>query len=381
MKPRSAFGQHTLPREYFTSEDIYRAEQERIFGRSWLLAGHGSQLDKPGSYFVVNVDRESVLVVRDHPKDGAAEGAIRAFHNHCRHRGTRLCEASSGVLGKAIQCPYHAWTFGLDGALRAAPNMNDVAGFDKAAYPLHPVALANWQGFLFVNLAAEPTPFAEALPPLQGKFEHWRLPELLSVHQTAYEVEANWKLFFHNYSECYHCPNVHPHLNKLTPYRNTENDLDEGPVLGGPMWMTNPEGSMTMGGERCAAPFAGLSAEERARVFYYTVFPSAFFSFHPDYVLVHRAQRLAIDRTRIVCDWFFLRDAVTTPGFDPQPAVAFWDLTNRQDWDLCTNAYKGVSSRAWQPGPYADLESQLAAFDRQYLRALEAGNPAALRSA
>ena len=108
-------------------------------------------------------------------------------------------------------------------------------------------------------------------------------------HQTVYEVEANWKLFFHNYSECYHCPTVHPHLNKLTPYRNTENDLDEGPVLGGPMWMSNPEGSMTIGGERCAPPFAGLSAEERGRVYYYTVFPSAFLSFHPDYVLVHRA--------------------------------------------------------------------------------------------
>jgi len=222
----------------------------------------------------------------------------------------------------------------------------------------------------YLNLASQPEPFAQALAPLQGKFEHWNLRELRSVHQTMYEVESNWKLFFHNYSECYHCPNVHPHLNKLTPYKNTENDLDEGPVLGGPMWMSNPEGSMTMDGNRCALPFAGLTAEERGRVYYYTLFPSAFLSFHPDYVLVHRAQPLAVGRTRIRCDWFFHPDAIAAPGFDPQPAIDFWDLTNRQDWDLCANAYLGVSSKAWEPGMYADIESQLAAFDRQYLRAM-----------
>jgi Rieske 2Fe-2S family protein len=371
MKPRSAFGQRTLPREHFTSEEIFQREHERIFGRHWLLAGHLSQLPAAGSYFTWEVGRESVLVLRD------GEGAVRAFHNHCRHRGTRLCAEQQGTLGHAIQCPYHAWTYGLDGALRAAPNMQGVAGFDRSDWPLHGVALAEWRGFLFVNLAAEPVPFAQALVPLQGKFEHWPLPELRSVHQTVYEVDSNWKLFFHNYSECYHCPTVHPHLNKLTPYRNTENDLDEGPVLGGPMWMSDPEGSMTMTGRRCAAPFPGLSAEERGRVYYYTLFPSAFLSFHPDYVLVHRAQPLAIGRTRILCDWLFHPSAIAEPGFDPQPAIDFWDLTNRQDWELCRNAFLGVTSRAWEPGPYADLESQLAAFDRQYLRAMRGDEPAA----
>jgi phenylpropionate dioxygenase-like ring-hydroxylating dioxygenase large terminal subunit len=374
MKARSAFGQHTLSREYFVSPEIYEMERERIFSRSWMLAGHVSQLRKPGDFFVFDIDRESVLVVR------GGDGEIRAFHNHCRHRGTRLCSEHQGTLGGAIQCPYHAWTYGLDGALRAAPNMNDVPGFDRAEFPLHPVALADWQGFLFVNLAEQPTAFAEAFAPLQGKFEHWNLRELRSVHQTMYEVESNWKLFFHNYSECYHCPNVHPHLNKLTPYRNTENDLDEGPVLGGPMWMSNPEGSMTMHGGRCAVPFPGLSAEERGRVYYYTLFPSAFLSFHPDYVLVHRGQRLGIGRTRITCDWYFHPDAIAAPGYDPQGAIDFWDLTNRQDWDLCAGAYKGVVSQAWEPGPYSELESQLAAFDRQYLRALDEREPRAVQN-
>jgi len=375
MKPRTSFGQHTLSREYFTSGDIFQTERERIFYRSWLLVGHVSQLEAAGSYFLFELDRESVIVLRD------GNGEIHAFHNHCRHRGSRLCQEAKGTLGTSIQCPYHAWTYGLDGALRAVPAMSDVAGFKVGDFPLHRVALEIWQGLIFVNLARQPVPFAESMPALIGKFPHRNAAELKSVHQKVYEVDANWKLFFHNFSECYHCPTVHPLLNKLTPFRNSENDLDEGPVLGGPMSMTNPEGSMTMGGARCATPFAALTPEERARVYYYTVFPSAFVSFHPDYVLVHRAEALAIDRTRISCDWYFHPDAIAAPGFDPEPAIAFWDLTNRQDWELCANAHRGVTSLAWQPGPYSELESQLAAFDRHYLRAMDHGGSPAMQIA
>jgi len=364
MKARTSFGQRTLPREYFVSDEVFRAERERVFWKSWLLVGHVSALDKPGAYFLFELDHESVIVLRD----GA--GDVRAFHNHCRHRGSRLCREASGTFGATIQCPYHAWTYGLDGALRAVPTMTDVAGFRTGDYPLHPVALEIWQGFVFVNLARQPQPFADALPALVGKFAHRNVGELKSAQRKVYEVDANWKLIFHNFSECYHCPTVHPQLNRLTPFRNSENDLDEGAVLGGPMWMTNPEGSMTIGGARCAPPFAALSAEERGRVYYYTVFPSGFVSFHPDYVMLHRALPLTREHTRVICEWFFHPDAIAAPAFDPMPAVEFWDITNRQDWELCENAHRGVVSNAWEPGPYSELESQLAAFDRHYLRVM-----------
>jgi len=364
MKSRTSFGQHTLGRDYFVSDEIWRAEHEKIFYRSWMLAGHVSQLEQPGSYFLFELGSESVIVLRDH------DGELRAFHNHCRHRGSKLCREAQGTLGKAIQCPYHAWTFGLDGALRNVPTMSEVPGFDPANYPLHQVALESWQGFLFVNLSPDPQPFAEALPGLAERFQQWRTPELRAAARKVYEVDANWKLIFHNFSECYHCPLAHPHLNKLTPFRNSENDLDEGPVLGGPMWMSNRDGSMTMGGERCAPALPGITEAERGKVYYYSLFPSGFLSFHPDYVMMHRALPLAKNRTRVVCEWLFHPDAIAAPGFDPAPAVEFWDLTNRQDWELCSNAHLGVTSHAWKPGPYSDLESQLAAFDRQYLRAL-----------
>lgn len=348
-----------MPGESFTSEEIFRQERERIFRARWLYAGHVAQIPQAGDYFLFELDHESVIVLRD------GEGQIRAFHNVCRHRGTRLCLEASGSTGRGIQCPYHAWTYNLDGSLRAAPNMTDVAGFERDDHPLLAAGLAEWQGFLFIHLGDRPAPLE-----LPETFGRWPTHEMVSAHRTVYEVDANWKLFFHNYSECYHCPNVHPHLNKLTPYRNTTNDLDEGPVLGGPMWMTHPDGSMTLGGERCAPLLPGLEEGDRGHVGYYTIFPSMFLSFHPDYVLVHRAQSLAPSRTRITCDWLFHPTAMAEPGFDAQPAIDFWDLTNRQDWELCANAQKGVSSRAYVPGPYADIESQLAAFDREYLRAM-----------
>ena len=130
--------------------------------------------------------------------------------------------------------------------------MREVTGFDASRWNLKRAALAQWHGFVFVNLAENPVPFADALPQLdarEGKFERWPLAELRSAHQTAYNIDANWKLFFHNYSECYHCPGAHPQLNSLTPFRNSENDLEEGAVLGGPMTLSNPQGSMTTHGE------------------------------------------------------------------------------------------------------------------------------------
>lgn len=375
MKARTSFGQRTLSGEHLTSPEVFQTERERIFARSWLLAGHVSELADAGSYLLFELDRDSVLVLRD------GDGGLRAFHNVCRHRGSRLCLEPQGRLGKVIRCPYHAWSYGLDGALRAAPNMADVAGFELGDHALAPVAVEEWQGLVFVNLAAEPMPFGEALPGLDDRFAGWGLAGLRSAHRTDYEIAANWKLLFHNYSECYHCPVAHPHLNRLTPFRNSANDLVDGPVLGGPMWMSDAEGSMTIGGRLCAPRLPGLGADQLGRVFYYTVFPTAFLSFHPDYVLVHRLETLAVERTRIVCDWYFHPDAIAAPGFDPAPAVEFWDLTNRQDWELVENAQRGVASSAWMPGPYSELESQLAAFDRHYLRALGAETPAARRRA
>lgn len=360
---RTARGAQTLPQEYYVSQRLFDEELEAIFSRHWLYAAHLSELGEPGSYILFELGSESLIVVRGRDR------RIRAFHNVCRHRGTRLCSRSAGRFAGAIQCPYHAWTYGLDGRLTGAPAMEEVEDFRLEDYPLHEVPTGTWEGLVFVNLAADAEPFDVVFAPLAGKFSRWGLAGLRSVHRTVYDVEANWKLLFQNYSECYHCPAAHPVLNRLTPYRQSWNDLDEGPFLGGPMKMAR-RGSMTMSGLACAPPLSGLHDEDLDLVYYYTIFPNLFLSLHPDYVLVHRSEALGPKLTRVTCDWYFDPAAADDPEFDAGGAVEFWDTTNRQDWRLCSEAQLGIGSRAYTPGPYAELESQLAAFDREYLRAL-----------
>jgi glycine betaine catabolism A len=361
MYKRFAQGATTLPQEYFVSNEIFERETSRIFAQSWLCIGRSIQLCDSGSFVVVDRCGESIIVTR------GADGVARGFYNVCRHRGTQLCAEPAGRFDSRIQCPYHTWTYSLSGELIGAPNMKDVPGFDLTEYPLHPVATAEWEGFLFINLASDPEPFELAYAPILDRFEPWRLSELRAARTITYEVNANWKLIFQNYNECYHCPTVHPLLAKLTPYKSAMNHLEDGPFLGGPMQIAVEGGSMTMDGRACAA---ALSEEEQGLVHYYTFFPGMFLSLHPDYVLVHRLERVRPDLTKIHCEWLFHPDAMNRDGFDPGSAVEFWDLTNQQDWHVCELSQKGISSRAYVPGPYSNLESLLAAFDRTYLAAM-----------
>ncbi len=353
-------GTKTLPQRYFVSSEIFADEREKIFSAQWILVGHQSQIGKAGDYLVQEVAGESLIIARD------KSGEVRGFYNVCRHRGTRLCEDKDGHLS-AIQCPYHAWTYALDGRLIGAPHMDDVPGFEKANYSLHAVNLAVWEGFIFVNLAHSPPPLEEAFAPLSGKFSHSNLRQLRSAKRIDYDVQANWKLIFENYSECYHCPGVHPMLSKVSPYDSAQNDLCEGPFLGG--FMSIAKGaSLTMSGNACALPVGDIKSEDHHRVFYYSIFPNMLLSMHPDYVMVHQLWPQSPQRTLILCDWFFHPNAFNRADFRPNDAIEFWDVTNKQDWHVCELSQQGIASRAYEPGPYSTRESIPAAWDREYLR-------------
>lgn len=356
-------GARTLPRRCFVSPEVFAAEQARVFARQWVCVGHQSQIANAGDYLVQQVVGESLIITRD------KGGEIRGFYNVCRHRGTRLCEEASGHFA-AIQCPYHAWTYGLDGRLTGAPHMDEAPGFDKADYSLHAVILALWEGFIFVSLADEPAPLKQVFEPLTGKFSHWNLPRLRSARRIDYDVQANWKLIFENYSECYHCPGVHPLLSKISPSDSSENDLSEGPFLGGFMSIAKGR-SLTMSGNACALPVGDIKGEDHFRVFYYSIFPNMLLSMHPEYVMVHQLWPQSPDRTLIQCDWFFHPEAFERADFRPEDAVEFWDMTNKQDWHVCELSQQGIASRVYQPGPYSPRESIPAAWDREYLRVME----------
>jgi Rieske 2Fe-2S family protein len=357
-------GARTLPREYFTSPDIFAQEMEKIFLGRWLCVGREDRISNPGAYFVQEIGTESVIVLRDRA------GSIRAYHNVCRHRGTRICEEHTGQFSETIQCPYHAWTYGLDGRLIGAPSTNDLEHFNKADWPLFPVAVERWEGFLFINLAEKPEPFRKDYEALLGRFSRFNLPNLQVARTIEYDVRSNWKLLFQNYSECYHCGPVHPPLAKITPPTSGENDLTEGPFTGGFMVMTHGHESLTMSGKSCGVVVGDLAEEDMNRVYYYAIFPNMLLSLHPDYVMFHTLWPKGTDRTQIFCSWLFHPATLSDPTFNPDDGVEFWDMTNRQDWHICERSQLGVQSRAYRPGPYSKRESLSVAFDREVLRAL-----------
>ena len=361
-------GAETLPQRYFVSPDIFAEELQKIFAANWVLVGHQSQLAEPGDYFLTDVAGESLIITKDQ------RSTIRAFYNVCRHRGSRLCEEQNGHAS-TIQCPYHAWTYALDGRLLGAPHMDEIPGFNKTEYPLKPARLGLWEGFIFLNRADASTErggytsLEKWFEPLEGKFSTWNLASLRSAKRIEYEVEANWKLMFQNYSECYHCLGVHPELSKISPYDSAENDLTEGPFLGGFMRIANDK-SLTMSGSACALPVGNFGNDDFRFVFYYSIFPNMLLSLHPDYVMVHQLEPQSPERTRIFCDWFFNPEAFKDGDFNPNDAVDFWDMVNKQDWHVCELSQQGISSRAYEPGPYSARESIPAAWDREYLRHL-----------
>jgi Rieske 2Fe-2S family protein len=360
-----AAGAKTLPQQYFVLDEIFHQEQEQIFSKRWVLVGHQSQIVRDGDYFVAEVNSESLIVIRD------KNGKIHGFFNVCRHRGTRLKEDACGHAS-AIQCPYHAWTYGLDGRLIGAPHMDEVRGFDKADYSLRAVNLALWEGFIFINLDKNAMPLEEWFAQLNGKFSHWNMSILRPAKRIEYDVRANWKLMFENYSECYHCPGVHPTLAKVSPYDSAENDLSEGPFLGGFMKINKGAG-LTMSGKACAVKIDHEQDHEQEQenlVFYYSIFPNMLLSLHPEYVMVHQLWPSSPERTLIVCDWFFHPDAFNRPDFRPDDAIQFWDMTNKQDWHVCELSQQGIASRAYEPGPYSSRESIPAAWDEYYLRVM-----------
>lgn len=361
VKPREVMpaGASTLPAPYYTDQSHYQREMEALFLRMWICAGRVEQVARPGQYIVRDVVGESVIITTN----GA--GQVSAFYNVCRHRGTKLCAEHEGSFGRSIQCPYHAWTYDLDGRLIGAPHMDEVPHFDKADYPLHRVHAEVWDGHIFINLSRDtPVPLRSQLADLPAKFTQWRMDELRLGHRTVYDVQANWKLIIQNYNECLHCPNLHPALNKLSHYLSGENEPLQAGYMGGRMDLRPGVDTLTMDGTCSRAPLPGLTPEDARRVYYYAIFPNMLLSLHPDYMMVHTLWPQGPGRTINVCEWHFHPEEMARPGFDPRDAVEFWDLTNRQDWHVCELSQAGIGSRAYTPGPYSNREDLLYAFDR-----------------
>jgi Rieske 2Fe-2S family protein len=354
----------TLPRRFYTDPDFYRAELDRFYFRRWICAGRASQVPHSGDYFTRSIGDESIIVTR------SGSGEVHALFNVCRHRGTRLCDNAEGHLTERIQCPYHNWTYDLEGRLLAAPHM--APGFCKDDYPLHRAGCAIWDGNIFVHLgaAAPRTPAPPAPPALRDqladlpeRFAAWQMGDLRMARRIVYDVKANWKLIVLNYNECLHCPNLHPALNKLHHYLDVENVAPTACYCGGAMGFRDGVETMSSDGRRRRAYLPGLSEAQQQQVAYYAVYPNLLLSLHPDYVMTHTLWPRAHDRTEIVCEWHFHPTELARPDFNPDDAIEFWDQTNREDWWISEQSQLGISSRVYQPGPYSEREELLWSFD------------------
>ena len=357
-------GAHTLERKYYTCQNILHKEYENLFLNNWICAGRSLDLAENGQYKVINIGKESIIILRDE------NGELRAHFNVCRHRGTRICKNESGQFSKSIQCGYHGWTYNLKGKLIGAPHMDSVDGFDKKDYPLHSVPLAEWEGFIFINLSDEPEDFDSVFAPLKDRFSPRNISNLVIQKTIKYNVKGNWKLVVQNYCECYHCPILHPELAAIHNYMGGRNDLHEGPFLGGYMDFNDDKDSITASGELCCPPLSGITDKNLNRVYYYAIFPNMLLSLHPEYVMYHTVWPDGVDKCKVTCFWLFSKDVVESGKYKPQDAIDFWDMTNKQDWYISELSQLGIQSKKYSPAPYSGQESLLAAFDKYYLSEL-----------
>ncbi|MBP7740898.1 aromatic ring-hydroxylating dioxygenase subunit alpha [Candidatus Woesebacteria bacterium] len=359
-------GSQTLPGSYYNSSEIFDRENKKIFSKSWHCVGRLDRVEKSGDFFLATIAGESLIIVKDN------QGKLHAFFNVCRHRGTRICEALSGNTGGAIQCPYHAWTYKTDGKLVAAPHMNEAKKFKMSDYPLHEASVATWEGFIFVSIAKKPVAFETAWKPMINRLKRFGIENLKVGHKVSYDIEANWKLVFQNYNECLHCPTIHPKLSAVLPYTSGANDLTSGPFLGGYMLIRSPNKSATMSGNYCARLVSDkLSDEETKRAYYYTFMPNMFLSIQPDYVNYYMIHPLSATKTRIESEWLFHPETLAKKKNKIKDAIDFWDMTNRQDWDIVEQSAAGIASSRYTPGQYSPRETIPAAWDREYLKQLK----------
>lgn len=365
-------GTRTLPGKYYHSPEIYGEEVAKIFYKFWLYACRAEEIPAVGDYKLIQVADESIILVRD------KSNQIKALFNVCSHRGTQLCTEPTGTFKtKTIQCPYHAWTYGLDGKLLAAPLMQEGNGFMKSECSLPQASVHVWEGFVFINLHPNPVSFEEQMEALIGKFSDWKMEELRIAHHIRYELNCNWKLILQNYQECYHCPGVHPLLSELTPVNSAQHDASKGAVIGGFMDLTKERGSMTMTGEAAAPPICNVSGDDLQRVYYYSIFPNMLLTPHPDFVMFHHITPLGPDKIINDCYWLFRPEVINDPSAQAgiKSAVEFWDLTNRQDWQVCEQMQTGTKSKRFTRGYYSGREDILHQLDQEVLKALGHDDP------
>jgi Rieske 2Fe-2S family protein len=388
---------HTLPQAFYTDAEVYQFDLERIWRRGWLFAGHSCEVPEPGDYLTLEVDVDSILLVR------GDDGAVHGLYNVCRHRGSRLCTQDAGHVNRIV-CPYHQWVYGRDGALQSCRGMP--ADLDRNRLGLHRVPVREVAGLLYVSLAAEPPDFEPAREVLSPLTRPQGLTQARVAHVVDYEVRANWKLVWENNRECWHCNANHPQYIKANFDHYNADDTPERvrvqiaeavarseaewtaaglavshkrpgmtifPDANGVWYSANRtplvEGyvSETMDG-RQVAPLMGDYNQPTVGTLRLRTLPNFWNHSSCDHAVSTRLLPTGPRLTKARVLWLVDRDAQEGKDYDLQKLLPFWQLTSEQDWQLCETQQCGVNSTAYSPGPYStDKEYNVDGFVRWYL--------------
>ncbi|MDT8319981.1 MAG: aromatic ring-hydroxylating dioxygenase subunit alpha [Xanthomonadales bacterium] len=382
---------YSLEQPFYLDADIYERDIERIFLRSWLYAGHQSEIPNVGDWFLFKFAEESVIVVR------SAADQVNALVNVCRHRGSRVCVQPSGC-SKRLTCPYHGWTYDLEGKLRAAAHMGD--DFDKTGIGLKRISVERLDGMIFVNFADQPAAFEPVRDGLSEVLRPYGLENAKVAHRQSYVIAANWKLGVENYCECYHCAPAHPEYSRghsiaQPQMRDSElgrkvmarakacglsekvvNEVyldargfgadfsyDRYPLIRGHVTGSEDGGPV--------APLMGNITEYDGGATDLQIGPVTFGLMYCDHVVIYRFTPLSRQTADCDISWLVRGDAVEGRDYDRDRLTWLWDVTTDADKAIIERNQQGVKSRYYEPGPYSHMEDYTWKFLEWYLEAVK----------
>ncbi|SFH51032.1 aromatic ring-hydroxylating oxygenase subunit alpha [Modicisalibacter xianhensis] len=364
----------SLPQPFYNDARLFALDMQEIFEKEWLFAGMTCEIPAKGSFMTLDVGSNPIIIVRGN------DGHVHAFHNVCRHRGSRLCVKDKGKVAKLV-CPYHQWTYELDGRLLfAGSDMG--SDFDLASYGLKPVNVKTAGGFIFINLSENPPAIDDFLVTLEHYLEPYQMDNVKVAVESSIVEQANWKLVIENNRECYHCNGSHPELlNSLQEFDDTEdpratpaykslvarkqadwdneqvpwqlkrfgkrNRLTRTPLLDGIV-------SMTMDGQPGCKKLMGRLTSPDMGSLRILHLPNSWNHFMGDHSIVFRVLPLGPQQTMVTTKWLVHKDAVEGVDYDPEQLRRVWDATNDQDRRLAEENQRGINSKAYQPGPYSE---------------------------
>lgn len=358
----------TLPAHAYFDPGWFAREQLEIWSKHWVYVGRVNGLPEM-TMRRISVAGQNLILIKDR------DGKLSCFHNTCRHRGSELCSADEKPLSsKLISCPYHQWSYALDGRLIRTPFISVTPDFRKEDYGLFKVALKVWNGFIFVCLADDPPDFNQVPDMGAGALDHWPMDDLVTGHTMVAELACNWKIFWENYNECLHCPGIHPELSDMVPiYSKGYMAANEAPD-----WTpeTDPHApplkpgarTWTMDGGACGPEFLGLTEAERAAgQLFVTLLPTMFIVAHVDYVRAVSLRPLGPETTELKAEWLFLPETLADPHFDLARVVDFATLVMSQDGTACEMNQRGLKSAKYRQGRLMPQEFDVYRF-QQWVR-------------